>query len=173
MSREADADDPVSEEVKECNKYSPDLAVSIHNNAGGGDGAEAYHHHGGGLSKIAAQHILDEIEKLGQNSRGAKIRKNAAGNDYYYFIRETSAPAVIVECAFLDNKADLAIIDTTREQQAMGAAIAKGILKALGVAYIPAASTLYRVQVGAYKHRENAEAMQKKLKAAGYDAFIV
>lgn len=172
MSRSTDVDDPVSEEVNECNRYAPDLAVSIHNNAGGGDGAEAFHHYGGGLSKTAAEHILDEITKLGQNSRGAKTKRNAAGNDYYYFIRKTVAPAVIVECAFVDNKTDLSIIDTTKEQQTMGTAIAKGILKALGVAYVPAASTIYRVQVGAYKHRENAEAMLQKLKAAGYDAII-
>ena len=31
---------------------------------------------------------------------------------------------------------------------------------------------LYRVQVGAYRKKENAEAMLKKLKAAGYDAII-
>ena len=172
MSRETDANDPVAEEVKECNKYCPDLAVSIHNNAGGGDGAEAFHHYGGGLSETAARYILDEITKLGQNSRGAKAKKNSAGKDYYYFIRETSAPAVIVECAFVDNKTDVKILDTTKEQQAMGVAVAKGILKALGVAYVPAASKIYRVQVGAYKHRENAEAMQQKLKAAGYASII-
>lgn len=33
--------------------------------------------------------------------------------------------------------------------------------------------TIYRVQVGAFENKANAEAMQKKLKAAGYDAFIV
>ena len=32
--------------------------------------------------------------------------------------------------------------------------------------------TIYRVQVGAYSNRDNAEAMLNKLKAAGYDAFI-
>ena len=37
----------------------------------------------------------------------------------------------------------------------------------------PAPTTLYRVQVGAYSKRENAENMQKKLKADGYDAIIV
>lgn len=173
MSRETDANDPVYEEVKECNKYHPDLAVSIHNNAGGGDGAEAFHHHGGGLGKTAATYILDEITKLGQNSRGAKTRKNTSGNDYYYFIRETTAPAVIVECAFVDNATDIKIIDTAKEQKAMGEAIAKGILKALGVEYIPISDKLYRVQVGAYAKRENAEAMLQKLKASGYDAFIV
>ena len=121
--------------------------------------------------------------KIGQNSRGAKIKKNAAGKDYFGFIRETKAPAVIVECAFVDNKKDMQIIDTADEQKKMGVAIAKGILKTLGIAYKePKKETatdtnvggkLYRVQVGAYSKKENAEAMQKKLKAAGFDAVIV
>lgn len=34
-------------------------------------------------------------------------------------------------------------------------------------------STLYRVQVGAYKVKKNAENMLKKLKADGYDGFII
>lgn len=171
MSRETDANDPVSEEVRECNKYQPDLAVSIHNNAGGGDGAETFHHYGGGLSETAAKYILEEITKIGQNSRGAKTKKNSSGKDYYYFIRETKAPAVIVECAFVDNKTDIKIIDTTKEQKAMGVAIAKGILKTLGIKQV--SNTKYRVQVGSYTEREKAEAMQKKLKAAGYSAIIV
>jgi cell division septation protein DedD len=33
-------------------------------------------------------------------------------------------------------------------------------------------NTLYRVQVGAFSKRENAEALVKKLKAAGFDAII-
>ena len=33
--------------------------------------------------------------------------------------------------------------------------------------------TLYRVQVGAYSDKTNADAMLKKLKAAGFDGFIV
>lgn len=36
----------------------------------------------------------------------------------------------------------------------------------------PATNTLYRVQVGAYSKKENAEAMLKKLKAAGFDGYI-
>lgn len=36
----------------------------------------------------------------------------------------------------------------------------------------PATKTIYRVQVGAYSKRENAEAQLKKIKAAGFDAFI-
>lgn len=173
MSRAKDENDPLSEEIRECNAYGPDLAVDIHNNAGGGDGAEVFHHHGGGKGKTLAENILAEVVKVGQNSRGAKTRKNSNGKDYYGFIRETSCPAVIVECAFVDNARDLQILATEGERHSMGVAIAKGILKTLGVEFEAERSTLYRVQVGAYLVKANAEAMQKKIKAVGFDAFIV
>ncbi len=181
ISRTKDEADPLADEIKECNAFNPDYAVEIHNNAGGGDGVEIYHHFGGGKGKTLAQNVLNEIVAIGQNSRGLKIKKNDQGKDYYGWIRETKAPACLVECAFVDNKKDITIIDTTAEQKAMGVSIAKGVLKTLGIAYIqpkPVTDTnvggkTYRVQVGAYSNRANAEAMQKKLKADGYDAVIV
>ena len=170
MSRTKDENDPLSEEIRECNKFSPDLAVDIHNNAGGGDGAEVFHHYGGGTGKTLATNILDEIIKIGQNSRGAKTRKNSAGQDYYGFIREITAPAVIVECAFVDNATDLEILATEGKRKSMGQAIAKGILKTLGVEI--RGDRIYRVQVGAYSVKSNAEAMLEKLKAAGFAGYI-
>ena len=172
MSRTKDENDTLNEECRECNAFAPDLAVDIHNNAGGGDGAEAFHHHGGGKGKTLAENILAEVVKIGQNSRGAKTRKNSAGRDYYGFIRETKAPAVIIEAAFVDNKTDIQIIDTAAEQKAMGQAIAKGILATLGIAYKAPDTKLYRVQCFAGS-KAGAEAMQQKLKAAGFDAIIV
>lgn len=137
MSRTKDEEDTLKQEIAECNAFDPALAADIHNNAGGGDGAEVFHSIVGGTGKTLATNINDEIKAIGQNSRGVKTRKNTSGTDYYGFIRQTKAPAVIVECAFMDNKADLAIIDTEAEQKAMGVAIAKGILKTLGIAYKP------------------------------------
>lgn len=172
MSRTKDENDTISEEISECNEYSPDLAVDIHNNAGGGDGGEVFHSYLGGKGKTLAEDILAEIVKIGQNSRGAKIRKNANGKDYYAFIRNTTCPAVIVECAFVDNSTDLEILATEGKRQLMGEAIAKGILKTLGIEFQAKTGTIYRVQVGAYKVKANAEAMLKKIKEAGFDAFI-
>lgn len=176
MSRTKDENDDLKEEIKECNAFNPDLAVDIHNNAGGGDGAEAFYGHDDDVSKTLAVNILDEIVKIGQNSRGAKIKKNSNGDDYFGFIRQTNASAVIVEGAFLDNKKDIQIIDTTAKQKAMGIAIAKGILKSLGIVYKAANTTnkLYRVQIGAYSVKANAEKRLAEAKAAGFkDAFIV
>ena len=172
MSREKDENDPLSEEIKECNTYGPDLAVEIHNNAGGGDGGEVFYHHGGGKGKTLAENILAEMVKVGQNSRGIKTRVNSQGKDYYGFIRETSCPAVIVECAFVDNAVDAQILATEAKRKVMGQAIAKGVLTALGIEH-KAERGYWKVQVGAYLYRENAEATMKKIKAVGFDAFIV
>ena len=176
MSRTKDENDPVAEEVKECNAFAPDLAVDIHNNAGGGDGAEAFYSRAGGTGKTLAGNILAQLTAIGQQSRGAKTRLNSSGSDYYAFIRQTKAPAVIVECAFVDS-ADIALIDTEAERVKAGEAIARGILKTLGIAYkaekSPAEpSKLYRVQVGAYKDKRNAEATAARLRGAGFDAII-
>ena len=66
----------------------------------------------------------------------------------------------------------------------IGEAIAKGLCEYLGAAYVPArqeapkpaepaqGDTLYRVQVGAFAVRANAEKMLQRLKDAGFDGFI-
>lgn len=132
MSREKDENDPVADEIKECNAFNPDLAVDLHLNAGGGDGFEVYHHYNGGKGKTLAANIEAEVVKIGQNSRGLKTKVNAQGKDYYAFIRQIVAPAIIVECAFIDSK-DVQIVDTIAEQTAFGKAVARGILKTLGI----------------------------------------
>ena len=177
LSRTTDENDPVDQEVRECNAFAPDLAVDIHNNAGGGDGAETFYSKVGGTGKTLALSILAEIVLLGQKSRGAKTRLTSSGSDYYAFIRDTKAPAVIVECAFLDTD-DITLIDTESERVRVGEAIARGVLKTLGIAYqaekTPTEpSKLYRVQVGAFESRTNAEAHVQRLQRAGFDAVIV
>lgn len=134
MSRTKDEDDAVMQEVAECNAYAPDLAVDVHNNSGGGDGFEVFHTIHGGTGKTLAQNIEKHVKAIGQNSRGVKTRQGTSG-DYYAFIRETVAPAVICEGVFVDTKADAAQADTLTEQQAFGVAYAKGILDTLGLAY--------------------------------------
>lgn len=36
MSRTSDEYDPLTDEIKECNAFNPDLALDTHNNAGEG-----------------------------------------------------------------------------------------------------------------------------------------
>ena len=133
MSRTADTANSLTAFCAKANDWGADLAVSIHNNAGGGDGFEAYHTLKGGKGKTLAANIEAEVKKLGQNSRGLKTKIDENGQDYFGFIRLTNMPAVIVEGAFVDNKKDAAQIDTAAEQRAFGYAYARGILKTLGI----------------------------------------
>lgn len=179
ISRTKDTEVWIEKRVKEANAFGADLAVDIHHNAGNGDGAEVYHTKYLGKGATLARNILTEMQLIGQNSRGAKIKKNSRGDDYFAFVRDTTMPAVLCECAFLDNKTDVKIIDTKAERVKMGEAIAKGILKTLGIPVIvekPVTNTkktIYTVQVGAYVNKANAQAQVEKLKNAGFDGYIV
>lgn len=173
MSRTTDENDPLTDEVKECNSFDPDLAVDIHNNAGGGDGFEAFYSRFGVTGRFLAENIEAEVKKIGQNSRGIKTRLNSSGKDYYGFIRMTKCPAVICEGVFVDNAADAAAADTDSECKAFGEAYARGILKTLGVKVPNASDKLYRVQVGAFRDKTGAAALLGKLQKAGFsDAYI-
>ena len=132
MSREDDKTMSVNAKCLEANAWGADLALDIHNNAGGGDGAEVYHSICYGEGAELAKNILAELEKIGQNSRGAKVKKGSNG-DYFGFIRQTNMPAVITEGVFVDNINDAAQADTDEECKAFGEAIARGVLKTLDI----------------------------------------
>lgn len=92
------------------------------------------------------------------------------------------APTAYIECEFHDVPSVAKwICEHTVE---IGEAIAHGICNYFGVTYKTAkpapaptpkpvtSDKLYRVQVGAYRVKANAEAMLAKLKAAGFDGYI-
>ena len=172
-SRTADENDSVQQEVREANASNCDIAVSFHVNAGGGDGFEAFYYSTNAKAKKLAQLAEKYVKESGQNSRGCKT-----GN-HLYFIKNTKMMAVLFESFFIDNDTDNNIGDTVAEQKAFGVAYAKAILEYLGVAYkhqttqTVSSNKLYRVQVGAYSQKANAEAMLQKLKQAGFEGFIV
>lgn len=164
VSRVKDENDTVVEEVKEANASGADLAVSVHTNAGGGDGFEAFYWSSDTNGKKLASLGEKYIKALGQNSRGIK-----SGN-HLYFVRNTKATAVLFESFFLDNDKDNDIGDTVAKQKALGVAYAEAILEYLD---IKSEDKLYRVQVGAFKSKENAERVRDALKRDGYEAIIV
>lgn len=135
MSRTGDTSTSINRIAQEANAWGADIVVSFHTNAGGGNGCEFYYGIGSDMSgsKGLAAYMEEEVKKLGQNSRGLKTKANSSGRDYFGIIRLTNMPTVISECAFIDNKTDIAIVDTKAEQQAYGYACARGILKYLGI----------------------------------------
>ena len=173
--------------VSSCNAHAVDLDVSIHFNSGAKDsagngkttGVEVFSYSESGIAWQTARSICASVSMLGFKNRGAKVNKNL------YVLKNTKAPAVLVECCFVDDKDDVQLYDC----QKMAEAIVFGITgqkaqtakePANEEAAAPGAETpvgdkkqLYRVQVGAYSIKGNADQMKDKLKAAGFDAIIV
>lgn len=132
ISRTSDVDSSINSKVAASNAFKADACLDIHINAGGGDGSEVYYFHVSPNGKKLAQAIVDATVKIGQNTRGIKTKLNASGDDYFGMIRLTNAPAVLVECAFIDTK-DIEILNTDIKRKVFGYAIADGVAKYLEV----------------------------------------
>lgn len=140
ISRTRDEEDRLTEEISEANAFRPDLAVEVHNNAGGGDGWECYRQTStayGQQSFRLAQKIEARVKAAGQNSRGIKTKLMANGQDWFGWCRQIKAPAVLCEGFFVDNPTDRKDFTATAAQQAMGVAYAHGVLDYLGIEVLP------------------------------------
>mgnify|MGYP002769450448 FL=1 len=174
--------------VKKCNSNAVDLDVSIHFNAGAKDaagngqttGVEAYVFSSNSKAKAFAEKIVNAIASIGFKNRGVKV------NQKLYFLRKTKAAALLLECCFVDDKDDVALYDYKSMADAIVYAIAGQKYQEQTTeandtdASVPGSETsvgdkdsIYRVQVGAYRNRDNAVALQEKLKVAGFDVAIV
>ncbi len=87
--------------VKKCNAHSVDLDVSIHLNAGGGTGVEAYIYNSSSKAKDEATRVCSKVASaLGIKNRGVKTSTSL------YVLKNTKAPALLVECCFVDSTTD-------------------------------------------------------------------
>lgn len=190
ISRTVEENDPLTEEIQEANAFRPDIAVEVHNNAGGGNGFEVYRQTGthAAQSLKLAQCIEKRVKESGQQSRGIKTKLNGSGTDFFGWCRQVNAPAVLCEGFFVDNAADSADYNTAQELQEYGRVYATGVIDYLGIAYKPqtgvqppqttpqetpqAQDLPYSVQVGAYGNTANASAQKLKIAAMGYFCFI-
>lgn len=152
--------------AKDANDWGADIFVSNHFNAGGGDGWEGLVYNS---ARVPLGQIFEKYAKeAGQNSRGVKLRPDLA------VLRLTNMPAVLNEGAFVDNKTDIADWNEDGELKKLGIAYAKATAEFLKLeACKVEENVLYRVQVGAYREKANAEKMQESLKNAGFDGVIV
>lgn len=158
------------------NKKNYDYFISIHRNAFKSEQANGVETFTYTTQTAKAKGLADKIQKelvnIGFTSRGVKKAN-------FHVLRETKAPAVLVEIGFIDNTKDNEIFDSKFNEIVEG--ITRAILLQLGVKYKEATQsspqsnnqTLYRVMAGSYSVRENAETQVAKLKKAGFDATIM
>ena len=157
-----------------ANKFGANFYLSIHHNAGilggKGGGVVAFTYTKVGKETADWQKALyDRIIKYTglKGNRATPLAKKDL-----HECRESNMPCVLLECGFMDSKVDTPIILTEDFAEKVATACVEVLVEKGGLK-MKAPETLYRVQVGSYAVRSNAEFTQKKLIALGYDAIIV
>lgn len=155
------------------NRKKYDYFISFHRNAFKPEkaaGIETYTYiHQTQKAKSMAERIQRRLVGIDFTDRGVKKAN-------FHVLRETKAPAVLMEIGFVDHTKDNELFDSRFDQIVI--AIAKAILEEVGVMYkfsnIPSSGgTLYRVMAGSYSKKENAQRQIEKLNSAGFDAVIM
>lgn len=167
----------IEDRCKHSNAWGADLHVPIHTNAYNGrvSGTRMFCYNSSGNGYKACKAIFDVLAPISPGT--SESIKASPG---LYEVRAAAAPTAYIETDFHDVPYVAQwIVEHTTE---IGEAIAHGICNYFGIAYkrpaqpeaTPAdtGDKLYRVQVGAYAVRANAENMLAKLKAAGFNGFI-
>lgn len=155
----------LADRVAIANKNNVDLFVSLHLNAGGGTGTETYTYLNASAStKAKAKKVNDAIVALGFKNRGIKEAN-------FYVLRETKAPAYLIELYFVDSQTDVNLYNKLGADK-----VARAIAEAICGKKIPTSTTpsgtYYRAIAGSYTDKANANAQVEKLKKDGFSAFL-
>ena len=160
--------DGMGARVTESNKWGADLHVCIHTNACNGQvkGTRLMAHDLKGTGYKACEAIMATLAPITPGTSD-----NITARPGLYEVKNTTAPCAYIEVAFHDNKEEAQWIIDHKED--IAEAICKGLCNFYGVNYVPKETTIYRVQIGAFSVKENAENQLAKAKAAGFtDAYI-
>lgn len=174
MSRSSDRTMSLAQRTNDANAWGADFYLSIHINAGGGSGFESYIYPNVGAPTTTYQnHIHDEVVKsISLRDRGKK-RAN------FHVLRESRMPAMLTENGFIDNSSDAAKLKSNAFITSIARGHVNGIVKAFGLKAkggSPDPGTtpgkLYRVQIGAYRIRNNANSIGRQAREKGFQTYI-
>ncbi len=183
-------DVPLQERTNAANRLNVDAYVSIHANAYGttwndANGIETYVYSTNHQETYQlAQKIHSNLIALtGLRNRGIKTAN-------FHVLRETKMPAILVECGFMTNRNEAALMRTEAFQRNCAQAIVNGLAAQYNLTATqtspptpsitptppsnstPPKSGLFKVQAGAFSEKNNADEHVRKLKSDGFEAFV-
>lgn len=179
LSREKDVYLTLDERTDKANAWRADVLISIHTNSftdKNAKGFESYIYNGNVSSgTIAFQNVLHaEIMR----ELGAEVEERGKRRANFHMLRESNMKAVLTENLFISNASDANLLKSSSFRQKIANGHIIGIAKFLGLqkkeqpTKKPTEEKFYRVQVGAFEDRENAENLVNDLMKQGYRPYI-
>jgi N-acetylmuramoyl-L-alanine amidase len=183
LSREENEFLTLDERTNKANLWKADIYISIHNNSfkeKTSKGFESFIYSGNVSSgTIAFQNVL-HAEIL--QAMGVEVEDRGKKRANFHVLRESNMKAVLTENLFVSSASDAKLLKSDSFRQRIANGHTMGIVKFLGLQLIeqpkeepikkPNSEKLYKVQVGAFSEKENAENVVKELRAKGYRPFV-
>ncbi|MHC1749029.1 MAG: N-acetylmuramoyl-L-alanine amidase CwlD [Cellulosilyticaceae bacterium] len=110
------------------NSSEADVVISIHQNSFTQPkvrGAQVFYHSASDKGKILADCIQNSIKKYADPNNTRKVKSTTD----YYVLRATNKPAIIVECGFLTNPEEEALLNSKEYQDKMAWSIYLGTVE--------------------------------------------
>jgi N-acetylmuramoyl-L-alanine amidase len=175
MSRSDDSSVSLKQRTDEANAWGANYYLSVHVNSGGGEGFETFIYtttdsKTQDIQKAIHTEILKQIP--GNQDRGMK-------KENFHVLRESHMSAILTENLFIDNAADATKLKGSIFLEKLARGHVNGLDHGLALkrkTAPPAAPTdgsLYKVQVGAFSDKSNADKLAEELKSKGYPVTIV
>ena len=112
------------------NKSEATLAISIHQNSFTQEsikGAQVFYYNNSDEGKKFAENMQEQLKKSLQDGN----KRMAKANDSYYMLKKVECPIIIVECGYLSNNTEAALLTDENYQERMAFAIHLGLLSYL------------------------------------------
>ncbi|MFD1135566.1 N-acetylmuramoyl-L-alanine amidase [Paenibacillus urinalis] len=123
----------LSTRTKTANAWGADILVSIHANAASGtwgiaEGIETFVYSTKSAASVKLANAVQAqlIARTGRRNRGVKMGD-------LHMVRETKMPAILVECGFMDNREEAALLKTDAYRRKCAEAIVAGIVEVYGL----------------------------------------
>ncbi|TYS69836.1 N-acetylmuramoyl-L-alanine amidase [Sutcliffiella horikoshii] len=169
-------DVPLKERTANANAWGARAFVSIHANAFGNGGWNtaqgietycpvAYSPNSNRLANTIHSRL---IHATGRKDRGIKSAD-------FHVLRETNMASILCECGFMTSLEEARLLKSDSYRRLCAHAITKGVVEYFNLMLKTTStlsSVLYKVQVGAFRSKQNADHLAKKLTRKGFTVYV-
>lgn len=166
-----------------ANSWGANVIVSYHANAFGVSGFNSAH----GIETYVHPNASSESKRLADVIQKNLVKETKRANRgvksaNFHMLRESKMTSVLLEMGFMTNREEAGLLKSTAYRILCAKAIVDSLVEVYKLKAKPAPKkttvsasskdTFFRVVVGSFNNRANAEIQQEALKRAGFDSFL-
>lgn len=181
LSRTGDTFPSLQQRTDAANKWGADLLISIHINAAASKSANGFETFIYTSTSNATKAFQNVLHRSILKYNGLSDRGQSAAN--FHMLRESNMSAILTESGFITNAKEALQMKNDVWLNKVAAGHAEGIAQFAGLirkaaaqqpaSAQPAAKKVYKVQIGSFEDRGNAEALVADLQKQNYRPIIV